>query len=280
MTTIALCITALVVLAIVLNMAERSRRKRKQQRQEYGLTVLKAGLELMAAVQQHRGMSIAFLNGDASFKSKLLAKRQEIQGILDKLPPALASMQELHPDEASLAAIVQEWNDLLRTSEGQAPEKSFKQHTALVRSVIHLMGDMGEHLGLLDDESTSLARLSNTLLLKLPLLLESIGQARALGSGYAAQGQCGAVGRIRLSFLEQRIRECFESAHTASIDDGAVSKKVDEFLNTLETRFIKTDSVDISPSVFFQTATDAIESCLILWKEVAHHTGTAVMNRS
>lgn len=280
MTIIALCTLTLALLLIVLNMAERSRRKRKQQRQEYGLTVLKSGLELMAAVQQHRGMSIAFLNGDASFKSKLMAKRQEIQGILDKMPPVLASMPELHPDEASLAAIIQEWNELVRTSEGQFPDKSFKQHTALVRSVIHLMGDMGEHLGLLDGEGTSLARLSNTLLLKLPLLLESIGQARALGSGYAAQGQCGAVGRIRLSFLEQRIRECFEGVHTASIDDSAVSKKVDEFLDTLENRFIKAESVDISPSVFFQTATDAIESCLLLWKEVAHHTGTAVTNRS
>jgi len=141
------------------------------------------------------------------------------------------------------------------------------------------MGDMGEHLGLLDGEGTALARLSNTLLLKLPLLLESIGQARALGSGYAAKGQCGAVGRIRLSFLEQRIRECFEGVHLAAIEDEAVSKKVEEFLHTLENRFIKTENVDISPAVFFQTATDAIESCLVLWKEVAQHTSSAVMNR-
>jgi len=94
MTTLILCFLAFVALAIVLNLAERNRRKRKQQRQEYGLTVLKAGLDLMAAVQQHRGMSIAFLNGDASFKPKLMAKRQEIQGILNKIPPVLSSTPE------------------------------------------------------------------------------------------------------------------------------------------------------------------------------------------
>lgn len=281
MLIIGLCTLALLLLFTALSMAERRRRKRKQQRQEYGLTVLKSGLDLMAAIQQHRGMSIALLNGDISFKSKLAIKRQEIQGILNQMPPVLSHTPELHPDEASLSAIIKAWEELVRTAEGQLPEKSFKQHTALVRAVIHLMGDMGEHLGLLDGEGTPLARLSNTLLLKLPLLLESIGQARALGSGYAAQGQCGAVGRIRLSFLEQRIRESYEGVHAVSADDHeAVAKRVDTLLDTLQNRFIDADNVDISPTLFFQTATDAIEACLALWKEVAHHTGAAVTNRA
>lgn len=279
MTTTLLCLAVFIVIGIMLNLAEHGRRKRKQQRQEHGLAVLRAGLDLMAAVQQHRGMSIAFLNGDASFRPKLMGKRQEIQNILNRIPPVLESTPELHPDRRSFAVIVDQWNELLATSEGQVPEASFKQHTALVRGIIHLMGDMGEHLGLLDGEGSTLARLSNALLLKLPLLLESIGQARALGSGYAAQGQCGAVGRIRLSFLEQRIRECFEGVHSASIENEAVSKKVDEFLLTLERRFIKTDAVDIAPAVFFQTATDAIDSCLALWRDVAQDTSTAVMSR-
>lgn len=279
MLTIALCVAALLVLFAALNLAERNRRKRKQQRQEHGLTVLKSGLDLMAAIQQHRGMSVALLNGDAAFKPKLVSKRQEIQAILGRMPPVLASMPELRPDEASFAAIVRDWEELSRTFESKTSEQNFKQHTALVRSIIHLMGDMGEHLGLLDGEGTALARLSNTLLLKLPLLLESIGQARALGSGYAAQGQCGAVGRIRLTFLEQRIRECFDGVKSGDIEDEAVSKKVDELLHTLQHRFINADNVDISPSLFFQTATDAIEACLGLWKEVAHHTGVAVVNR-
>ncbi|HEY3328312.1 MAG TPA: hypothetical protein VGK14_14250 [Novimethylophilus sp.] len=280
MLIIGLCILALTVLFAALGIAERSRRKRKQQRQEYGLTVLKSGLDLMAAIQQHRGMSIALLNGDTAFKSKMMLKRQEIQGILGKMPPVLSHTPELHPDEASLSAIIKGWEELVRTSEGQIPEKSFKQHTALVRAVIHLMGDMGEHLGLLDGEGTPLARLSNTLLLKLPLLLESIGQARALGSGYAARGQCGAVGRIRLSFLEQRIRECHEGVQSASAEDNAITKKVGALLDTLQSRFIEADHVDISPTLFFQTATDAIEACLALWKEIAQHTGAAVVNRA
>jgi len=273
---IAIAIVLFLLLLFFLHLSENNRRELKRQRQEFGLTVLKSGLELMTAVQQHRGMSIAFLNGDAVFKAKMLGKRQEIQRLLARMPSLLAETPELRPDEAGLTEILRQWNELVSTAEHQVPETSFKQHTALVREIIHLMGDMGEHLGLLDGEGSSLALLSNTLLLKLPLLLESIGQARALGSGYAAQGQCGAVGRIRLSFLDQRIRECYDGIQRGAVVNEAVSKRVEALLETLQTRFIDTESVDISSATFFQTATEAIEACLVLWQEVAQHTGAAV----
>lgn len=259
-----------------LQISESKRCKLKRKRQEFGLTVLQSGLEMMTAVQQHRGMSIAFLNGDHSFKPKMLAKRQDIQNILGRMPDLLDEAPELHPDKASLAEIRHRWDELVATSIDQVPEVSFKQHTALVREIIHLMGDMGEHLGLLDGEGSSLAMLSNTLLLKLPLLLESIGQARALGSGYAAQGQVGAVGRIRLSFLDQRIRECYEGIHGTTRVSEPVSKRVEALLDTLQQKFIGAETVDISSATFFQTATEAIDACLMLWKEVAQHTGAAV----
>lgn len=276
---IAICLITVILLFAGLHLAERNRRRHKRLRQQHGLAVLRSGLELMAAVQQHRGMSIAFLSGDQAFRSKMLQKREEIHAVLGRMQPMLAQTPELQPDRASLKAVVEAWEALLRSAEGQQPETSFKQHTALVRAVIHLLGDMGEHLGLLDDEGTALARLSNTLLLRLPLLLESIGQARALGSGYAARGNCGAVGRIRLGFLEQRIRECLAGVETVSQQEReVVARKVDALLETLQQRFIGADNVDIAPALFFQTATDAIEACLALWKDTAHHTGEAVQN--
>lgn len=276
MLIITISIVLFFALLVFLQIYESKRRKLKRKRQEFGLTVLQSGLEMMTAVQQHRGMSIAFLNGDNSFKPKMLTKRQDIQNILGRMPDLLAESPELNPDKTSLAEIRRLWDELVATSVDQVPDVSFKQHTALVREIIHLMGDMGEHLGLLDGEGSSLAMLSNTLLLKLPLLLESIGQARALGSGYAAQGQVGAVGRIRLSFLDQRIRECYEGIHGTTKVSEPVSKRVEALLDTLQQKFIGAEIVDISSATFFQTATEAIDACLMLWKEVAQHTGAAV----
>lgn len=276
MSFIAYCILSLAIIFLLLYRADRVNREKKLERRMHGLNVLQTGLELMTATQQHRGMSAALLNGDPSFKSRLSGKRAEIESLTHRIDALIRETPELITDSRRLNEIKKQWETLSHQLESLTSEQSFGAHTMLVRSVIHLMGDMGEHLGLMDGQGTQLAMLSNALLLQLPLLLESIGQARALGSGYAAQGKCGAVGRIRLGFLEQRIRECRKSINTANSTSGTATSKVDALLRTLEDQFVQAELVDISPDTFFRTATEAIDACLMLWKDVAQFTGKAI----
>ncbi len=280
LTSIVFCVTLLLLYAIMA-MAEKKQRMCKRARQLHGLSVLRSGLGLLTNVQQHRGISAAVLNGDPSFSARMAAKRNDILGIFRSLEPLLAGTQELRSDTGSLLDIQREWSLLSQSIASLTPEQSFSRHTALIRKIIHLLGDMGEHLGLLDGEGSPLALLANTLLLRLPLLMESIGQARALGSGYAAKGQCGAVGRIRMNFLEQHIRECRHEIRTSmTMENGPAAQRVDALLTVLNERFIRAEEIDIAPDAFFQTATDAIEACLGLWQDVAQKTGEAVAARA
>lgn len=276
MSFMSYCILSVIIIFLLLYRAEKHHRQKKLERRMHGLKVLQTSLELMTAIQQHRGMSAALLNGDHSFKSRLSAKRSEIESLTQKIDQLVRETPELATDNRRLDEIKKHWSSLSNKLESLTSEQSFGEHTTLVRSVIHLMGDMGEHLGLMDGQGTQLATLSNALLLQLPLLLESIGQARALGSGYAAQGKCGAVGRIRLGFLEQRIRECRKTINTQNNSGGAATSKVDTLLRTLEDKFVQADLVDISPDTFFRTATEAIDACLMLWKDIAQFTGKAI----
>lgn len=276
MSFITYCTLSLVIIFLALYHTERINREKKLERRMHGLNVLQTGLELMTAIQQHRGMSAALLNGDHSFKLRLATKRSEIESLSLRIDQLIGATPELMTDRKRLGEIKKRWDSLSHKLESLTSEQSFGEHTMLVRLVIHLMGDMGEHLGLIDGEGSQLAILSNALLLQLPLLLESIGQARALGSGYAAQGKCGAVGRIRLAFLEQRIRECRKTINTQNNTGSTASAKVDRLLLTLEEKFVRADLVDISPDTFFRTATDAIDACLMLWKDVANSTGKAI----
>jgi hypothetical protein len=271
----------LLLLYAILNMAEKRKRNRKRERQLHGLSILQTSLGLLTNVQQHRGISAAVLNGDPSFSVRMTTKRNDIQGIFRSLEPLLAATPELRPDVGNLLDIQREWSQLSQSIVKLTPEQSFSSHTALIRKVIHLLGDMGEHLGLLDGEGSPLALLANTLLLRLPLLMESIGQARALGSGYAAKGQCGAVGRIRMNFLEQHIRECQNEIRTSmALENTPATQRVNALLKVLNERFIRADEIDIAPDAFFQTATEAIEACLSLWQDVAHKTGEVVVART
>lgn len=276
MSFITYCMLSVVAIFLLLYRAEKHHRQKKLERRMHGLNVLQTSLELMTAIQQHRGMSAALINGDRSFQSRLSTKRTEIEGLIRKIDQLVSETPELATDHRRLDEVKKHWSSLSYKLESLTTEQSFSEHTMLVRSVIHLMGDMGEHLGLMDGQGTQLAVLSNALLLQLPLLLESIGQARALGSGYAAQGQIGAVGRIRLGFLEQRIRECRKTIHTQDNANGTATSKVDMLLQTLENKFVQADMIDISPDTFFRTATEAIDACLMLWKDIAHFTGKAI----
>jgi len=276
MLTLATALLCLALLYAVLYLAEKRKNHRKMLRRLHGISALQTGVTLMTTIQQHRGMSAGLLNGNDSFRTGLINKQAEARAILSRMKTLVDESRELTPDRRTLESVTASLEGIIGDLRQLTPEQSFSRHTELVRNTIHLIGDMGEHLGLMDNEGTPLALLSNLLLLRLPLLMESIGQARALGSGYAAKGQVGAVGRIRLSFLESHIRECRENMHLPGNNGSAATEKVEALLDLLEKEFIQADEVNISPEQFFKAATDAIESCLKLWQDVAQHTETAI----
>lgn len=276
MVTLAIAIACLGLLYAAIYIAEKRKQHRKMQRRLQGIVALQTGVALMTAVQQHRGLSAGLLNGNDSFRTNLVNKQAEVRNVLGRMKGLIDQTPELAPDRRSLETLSNGIDAIIADLKSLTPEQSFARHTEQIRQIIHLIGDMGEHLGLMDNEGTPLAMLSNLLLLRLPLLMESIGQARALGSGYAAKGQVGAVGRIRLSFLESHIRECRENMHIPGNNGKAATEKVEALLDLLEREFIQADEVSISPEQFFKAATDAIESCLKLWQDVAQHTETAI----
>lgn len=275
---IVTCCVLLLLAALAVQ--EAKQKKRKRQRQLRGLEVLQSGLDLMIHVQQHRGMSVAWRNGDDLFAPRMAIKKSEVAQLFTGLRPLLIYTPELAPDRARLEDIEKKWLQLGRQLESMTPDQCFSEHTALIRLIIHLIGDMGEHLGFLDGDGSELSKLSNILLMRVPLLLESIGQARALGSGYAAQGQVGAVGRIRLDFLASRIQECRQAISTLDASGlnatGAATSRIESLMKTLQQQFILAEQVSISPESFFRTATEAIDACLTLWREVARQTGKTV----
>ncbi|OAJ71073.1 hypothetical protein A7976_06435 [Methylobacillus sp. MM3] len=280
MLTLAIAMFCIALLYGVLYLADSHKKHRKMLRRIRGIAALQTGVTLMSTIQQHRGMSSGLLNGNDSFRTGLITKQAEARSIMSHMKALIDASPELARDRRTLENVATGMEAIIGSLKQMTPEQSFSRHTELVRNTIHLIGDMGEHLGLMDNEGTPLAMLSNLLLLRLPLLMESIGQARALGSGYAAKGQVGAVGRIRLSFLESHIRECRENMHIPGNNGSAATEKVEALLDLLEKEFIQADEVNISPEQFFKAATDAIESCLKLWQDVAQHTESAIGTRS
>lgn len=268
-------LSGLAVAVGALGLARVGQHKQRRQRRQTGLAAVREALACVTAVQQHRGMAAALLNGDAAFGPRLSAKQAEVDAAVQALATRIGETPVLTVCMPRRERIDAQWRQLAGRIHGMTPEQSFAAHTVLVQQLLYQLGDLGEQAGLLDTHDDAEHRLVQLLLQRLPPLVEHIGQARALGSGFAAKGQCGAVGRIRLRFLAQRIG-AGQASLTALIDmpDWQRSAQVQgaevgSLLALIETRLIGTDSIDLSPADYFRSATQTIDACLTLWQRVA-----------
>lgn len=259
----------------VLNWSQMRQKKEDSRRRQSGLSAVRAGVTLMTVAQQHRGIAAALLNGDQRFISRLAAKQQEIGQAMVVLAHVLNEAPELAASGWRFASVQKTWRQLHTTVQTLTPEASFNEHTALIQQILYVLGDVGERAGLLENRRAGVLFPAESLLLRLPLLTECIGQARALGSGFAARGKIGAVGRIRLTFLEQRMRENLSRAVTAleslslQAPSATCRDKVHALLNVISARIVGPEKIDITPEAYFAIATEAIDACLALWREAA-----------
>lgn len=245
---------------------ERRRGQQRRHHRQRGLQTVRQVLTLLTAMQQHRGMASALLSGDARFAGKLAGKQSEVSaaltGVAQDLPSATHS-----GTGRRLARLAAEWEQLCRDFRQGGADASFARHTALIRDALHLMGDVGERAGLLEDPDTVVRREAEMLLTRIPLLIESIGQTRALGTGFAAQGQCGAVGRIRLRFLKARVDDGLAHVAAMAADEArACCGRVKNLQQTLDQQLITAQRIEIAPEKLFALASEAIDACLLLWQ--------------
>lgn len=278
MEAIASSMGLLAAASAALGWAQRRERAIRSARRHLSLDAVRQGIALMTVMQQHRGMAAALLNGDTGFAGRLADKQREVDGTLAELGARFARVPELAASGRRLESIRMAWAQLCQGVRGYTAEQSFAAHTALVQQVLYLLGDMGERGGLLEARMPAVAALAEVLLLRLPLLAESIGQARALGTGFAAQGRCGAVGRIRLRFLERRIGECLTGLG-AVLDSPSLAAaarqcrhKVDSLLALIESGLIGAERITLAPDAYFRCATEAIDACLALWQAAEQAT--------
>jgi hypothetical protein len=263
-------IALLVLLLTALLCLELQRRSQRCEQRRNGLQAVQQGIALMTVVQQHRGISAALLNGDQAFAPRQIAKQAEIDAALSTLNLTIQADRALASSREDLKSLSEDWAGLRTGVRNLDPTLSFIQHTDLVRRVLHFIGDIGERAGLLEVRDRRVAKLLETLLLRLPLLVETVGQVRAMGTGFAAKGRCGAVGRIRLTFMGRRIDDCLSQIDPSLKDLGQDSQaKVKVLLDLLTSRIIAAEHIDIAPERYYQVSTEAIDACLVLWRKAA-----------
>lgn len=226
---------------------------------------------LLIHLQKHRGMSSAWLAGDAGFLSRLRDKEVFIASLF----PALlrhARIESGRPRACFTAnevgLFVFSWRNLVESQAGKAAEQSMAEHGQLIAQLLGWLSALGERRiePLFAGDQLGLVR---NFTHRLPLLTECLGQARAIGSSVAVRQACSAVARVRLMFVIGRAEALLDQAAQAD-DRGRVSRQarsaIGDLTHVVRTSMLLNDGVSVSADAYFVIASRAIDG-VVAWMD-------------
>jgi hypothetical protein len=214
-----------------------------------GVSYLKVLRMLLMHIQQHRGMTNAYLNGNASTEAEIIRIEAQVKADIE----TLEAIHSWLPQNSKWESLVDHWLRINSNFKGQNAEVNLKQHNTLIANLLYLIDDVAYahqlgKLGLLDVTDTDWR--------KLLFVAEYVGQARALGMGAVSKGHCSSVLRIQLNHLYVKIE--------ASINQRWSDLAKQDFIHLLSVlqRQVIIDQPTISPTEYFSLATSCIEHVL------------------
>lgn len=239
--------------------------KKQKQLQHRGLTNITHIKALISALQTHRGVSSAWLNGDQS-KQPILVK---IERQVDELIQFLMTQHSVI-NNGRWASFIDHWGRLNQVGHNSDAQHNFNQHTTMIASLLYLLEDEAEQHAL---NAITLRQFSHIGFVwrELVVTTEIIGQSRAIGTGVATRKVCSSVDNIRLSFLLQDMQQTISETlpklsslaserekHNLLLD---LAKSEIKLLTTsIEQDLIAESQVSINQDKYFALASNSIKA--------------------
>ena len=249
-----------------------------------GVEYLQAIRLPMQHIQQHRGMTAAYLGGATQFKSRIMNKRPTIDKYFANLQETENKLGNALKVKGSTQQFIQKWNAIKENSLDMKQADAIKVHSQLVADILALMVKVADNSEITLDPKLDSYYMGASLVTILPMLLENMGQARAVGSSVAAKGEFTQKSFVKLSVLALNIETYanqLESALTAAMNENAEIKNdlgptiksnhhaIEEIETLLHKKLLDADNITVASDVVFNTATHAIDGSYKLFDAMA-----------
>ncbi len=249
-----------------------------------GVTYLQSLRLPLQHIQQHRGMTAAYLNGATQFKDRIMSKRLEVDNYFSQLQEIENKLGKELKIKDSTRKLIKLWNSIKTSSMQQSAEQAIQKHSQLIRHILLLMNLVADSSKITLDSKQDSYYMGAALVSSLPYLMEYMGQARAVGSSIAAKGEFSQKTYVKLSVLINNIDNY--AAHlkagldTAITDNNDIkyklgtlininNKAITELKDLLENELIKPAQITISSDKVYSVATKAINHAYKLFDSMA-----------
>jgi PAS domain S-box-containing protein len=235
---------------------------------------------LFDALEEHRGMTVAYASGDAALAAPLRRTQLEI-GVaitsIDRVDRELGG--ELRTRE-KWQALRARWLGLKDDVLSRPPREGFDAQTALIADVLALVTHVGDTSNLIIDPELDSYYLMDTLITRLLRVVEDLGHARALGAGIATRRTATVEERIQLpalvgetraavSAMDRGLRVAFDvNPKLRPRLQGALGESVaatSQFLGTIEARLLGAGPIEIAPAEYLTAGARAVDAAFDLY---------------
>lgn len=255
-------VLAVLILALMAIHARQSRRRFASQAYRESITACRALLAMISGIQQHRGLSSAWLAGDNSFRPRLTALENDIAQRLPELQTAIRN-EARQPAPCltgnALALFSHHWRNLCDRLGELSIEQSVAQHTMMIEMLLKWLQALGE--ARIEPVVADAVRPQvRDCLTRLPAITECLGQARALGMSVSTRQGCPAVARVRLMFLVSRAESLFKQVSDHGRQATEATAAFQHMARIIRTQMLQASGITISPQAYFSLSTAAIDA--------------------
>lgn len=268
---VAIVLAVLAGVAILFFWLHHQQKRQQRLQTEQVLKELRLLRQLITALQRHRGLSNGVLNGD----DRLLAELMKTRELVSQHVQSMSSLNTARRE--GWESLCDHWSRL-RQNDGLAVDNNLAQHNVLIRNCLYLLEDVAVSADL-THQYPNLQHVP-ALWRHLVPAAEWTGQARALGTGLAAQRVSSPEQRVRMRFLYQKIVQTTQltfqilQAHTSqfpemklkTVDDCRAA--VDGFLACIQSDLLAGEKPTIAAPLFFEKATYTIDRLFDVVDEV------------
>ena len=199
---------SILVVALAANLYESIRLARN----ELAVTELIRPLQKQIQLtQEHRGISAAFLSGDASMKQKLELKQAEVNAAVKTTDEIEARHSTLLGSRAEWRAIKADWDLLCAGVMGMRTADTLATHGRLIVRLLRFQEAVADAGGINLDSGIDVYYLGTTLVKTLPEMLERLGKTRAKGTGILVAKKLTSADRIEFLVYRELLKDGLES---------------------------------------------------------------------
>jgi signal transduction histidine kinase/CheY-like chemotaxis protein len=243
-------------------------------------------------LQQHEALSVAVLNGEDSFKDQLVSNETAVDKAILAVDDADKRVGATLKASDPWAKIKQRWPDVKIANQGDITvQNSIDAHQSLSNDVLMLITEVGNQSNLILDPDLDTYYIMDTLINKLPVATDYMGQLRTYGMLATQRKTLTPEDKTRLVILSGLVQTTFDNNNqgfeTVFNYNSSLRPKLGEnvkanvstvknYLDSLQKEIISRGSavafsparITLAPASYYTSSTQAIDQSFGLYDQL------------